>query len=36
MSRAFNLLFAICTFMAFGLARADVQITEVIVIEALG
>jgi hypothetical protein len=29
MSRAFNLLFAICTFMAFGLARADVQITEV-------
>ncbi len=29
MSRAFNLMFAICTAMGFGLALADVQITEV-------
>jgi hypothetical protein len=29
MSRAFNLVFAICTAMGFGLALADVQITEV-------
>ena len=29
MSRPFNLLFAICTAMVFGLAHADVQITEV-------